>query len=49
MEKEGERERKRAADEWSERRSVGQRWKCLGSEMAIIEIEHLSIFCNANQ
>jgi hypothetical protein len=39
-------ERKRGADLGSERQSV-RKWH--GSEMAFREIEHLSIFSNANQ
>jgi hypothetical protein len=51
-ERDRERERKRATDqecEQSERQSIGQIWKCRGSEMAVSEIDHLSIFSNANQ
>jgi hypothetical protein len=48
MEK-GERERKRAPDEQGERQSIGQKWKWHGSEMAVSENGHLSIFSNANQ
>ncbi len=46
---EGERERMRAVDEWCERRSVGQKWKWRGSEIATSENGHLSIFSKADQ
>ncbi len=43
------RERERAADRQSERQSIGQKWKWRGSEIAVCENGHLSIFSNANQ
>jgi len=46
---EGGREQKRAADYQSDIWSEGQEWKWLGSEMAVYENGHLSIFINANQ
>jgi hypothetical protein len=39
-----ERERKRAMDLWSERWSIGQKWKWHGLEMAVSKKGHLSIF-----
>ena len=46
---EKERESKKEQQINGERQSVGQKWKCRGLEMPVREIEHLSIFSNANQ
>ncbi len=42
-------ERERATDQWSERQSVGQKWKWRGLEMAVSEKGQLSISNKANQ
>ncbi len=42
-------EGERASDKWSEKWSIRQKWKWYGSEMAIRENGHLSIFSKANQ
>jgi hypothetical protein len=47
-EKEGEREKEISGLMERERQSIEQKWKWHGSEMAIREIEHLSVFSNAN-
>ncbi len=36
-------------DQWSERRSVCYKMKMAWVEMGVSEMEHLSIFINANQ
>ncbi len=48
MEKEGEGEIEQQIN-GARDGAFGQKWKWHGSEMAVREIEHLSIFSNANQ
>ncbi len=48
MSREGEREREPQINR-SREREIGQKWKRLGSGMAISENGHLSIFSKANQ
>jgi hypothetical protein len=41
--------RQRAMDERRERSCIGKKWNWHGSEIAVREIEHMSIFIHVNQ